>query len=447
MTNMTTRETDGAIAQAAVEQAMAAAKTAGATSSEASAGLNNGLSVAVRKGDVETLEYHRGQSLQLTVYVGQRKGSASTADLSQSAIAEAAEAAVRIARYTNEDPAAGLADADRLASDFPDLDLYHPWGITAEQGIDIARACEAAGLAEDSRITNSEGASVNEFEGVSVYGNSHGFMGHRVGTRHSINCSLIAEDEKGMQRDYSYTASRVPEALDNAEAVGIDAAKRTVERLSAQKLSTRKAPILFSNELSRGLLSSLVSAVSGGALYRKASFLLDMKGENIFRPFVRIHENPFLPREFGSAAYDHEGVAPQARDIVRDGVLLDYVLSSYSARRLGLETTGNSGGVHNLRVDSNDGDLESLLNKMGTGLYVTELIGHGINNVTGDYSRGAAGFWVENGELQFPVEEITIAGNLRDMYQNLAAIGSNIDHRGSIQTGSWLIEEMMIAGE
>lgn len=447
MTELVTRKADAAIARAAVEQALGAAKAAGATTSEASAGLSSGLSVSVRMGDVETLEYHRGQSVQVTVYVGHRKGSASTSDLSQTAIKEAAEAAVRIARYTNEDPAAGLADSDRLATEHPDLDLYHPWEISAEQGIDIARECEAAGLAADARIKNSEGASVDAFAGVSVYGNSHGFMGQRAGTRHSINCSLIAEDDSGMQRDYAYTASRIPGALDSAESVGIDAARRSVERLSARKLSTRKSPILFANDLSRGLLSSLVSAISGSALYRKASFLLDMKGESIFQPFVRIYEDPFLPREFGSAAYDQEGVTPQQRDLILDGVLQGYVLSSYSARRLGLETTGNAGGVHNLRAVAGADNLEALLKKMGTGLYVTELIGHGVNNVTGDYSRGAAGFWVENGELMYPVEEITIAGNLLDMYRSLTAIGNNIDRRGSIQTGSWLIEEMMIAGE
>lgn len=447
MQELSKRETDAAVAKAAVEQALDAAKLAGATSFEASAGLNSGLSVSVRMGDVETLEYHRGQSVHVTVYVGHRKGSASTSDLSQTAIREAAEAAVRIARYTNEDPAAGLADKDKLATEFPELDLYHPWGITAEQGIDLAKACESAGLAADQRIKNSEGASVNAFEGVTIYGNSHGFLGTREGTRHSLNCSLIAEDESGMQRDYAYTASRVPEALASPESVGIEAAQRSVARLSARRLSTRKSPILFSNELSRGLLSSLVSAISGSALYRKASFMLDMKGEKIFQPFVRIYEDPFLPREFGSAAYDNEGVAPKKRDLVSEGVLQDYVLSSYSARRLGLETTGNAGGVHNLRAVSGNDDLEGLLKKMGTGLYVTELIGHGVNNVTGDYSRGAAGYWVENGELQYPVEEITIADNLRDMYLKLATIGNNIDRRGSVQTGSWLIEEMTIAGE
>ncbi len=446
MQELEKRDADSAVVKRAVEQALEAAQTVGASSAEASASLDSGLSVSVRKGDVETLEYHRGQSLSVTVYLGQRKGSASSADLRPESIQEAVEAATRIARFTSEDAAAGLADPALMATVFPDLDLYHPWNIGAENGIELAKACEAAGLAADPRITNSDGASVHDFQGVTAYGNSHGFIGLRSGTRHSMSCTLIAEDESGMQRDYYYTASRVPERLEPAEAVGLQAAQRSVRRLSAKQLSTRRAPVIFSAELSRGLLSSLVGAISGGALYRRASFLLDMKGEQVFSPFVRIYEDPLLPQEFGSTAFDNEGVATHRRDIVSGGMLEGYVLSSYSARKLGMQTTGNAGGVHNLRIDTSGQTLEQLLQQMGTGLYVTELIGHGVNTVTGDYSRGAAGFWVENGELQYPVEEITIAGNLKDMFKGLVAVGTDRDRRGSIQTGSWWIDAMTIAG-
>ena len=432
----------------AVQQALEAARRLGASAAEASASMDSGLSVNVRLGEVETLEYHRGQNLAVTVYQNHAKGSASTADLSPAAVTEAVEAALRIARHTSSDPCAGLADPDLLARDFPDLDLYHPWDIDAAAAIELARACEAAGRAVDARITNSDGASVDAFEGVSAYGNTHGFLGLREGTRHSISCSLIAEDDGGMQRDYWYTVSRVPDALEAPEAVGRRAAERALRRLGGRKLDTRKAPVLFAPELARGLAGHFVAAISGGALYRKASFLLDTLGQAVFPDFVRVHEDPFIPRALGSAAFDQEGVATQRRDIVRDGVLQGYVLSSYSACKLGLRSTGNAGGVHNLIVDPGPEalDLDGLLRRMDTGLLVTELIGHGVNTVTGDYSRGAAGFWVEGGCLQYPVEEITIAGNLRDMFRGLLAVGSDVDLRGNIRTGSWLVEEMTIAG-
>ena len=447
MTNITSMKGDEMLANLAVATALDEAKKQGATSADAAAGLDSGLSVTVRNADIETLEHHRNQSLSVTVYQGQRKGSASTSDLSPDAIQEAVEAANRIARFTSEDDCAGLADADLMATDFPDMDLYHPWSLTAEQAIDIARDCEAAAMGQDKRITNSEGASVNAFQGVSAYANSHGFSGIKRGTRHSISCSVIAQDEQGMQRDYDYTSSRIPEKLDDPEKVGRSTAERTVRRLGAQKLSTRKAPVLFAPDLSRGLMGHFTSAISGGALYRKATFLLDMLNEGVFPDFVHIYEDPRILQASGSASFDNEGVATRKRDLITQGVLQGYVLGSYSARKLSMQTTGNAGGVRNLRIESGGDDFTALLQRMGTGLYVTELIGHGINSVTGDYSRGAAGFWVENGEIQYPVEEITVAGNLKDMFLDLQSVGTDIDLRGSTQTGSWLIGEMMIAGE
>ncbi len=431
----------------AAETAVAEARRQGASSAEAGASLNTGLSVNVRKGEVETLEHHRGQSLSISVYLGHCKGSASSSDLSIEAIRDAVGAALAIARHTSEDQCAGLADPALMAKEIPDLDLYHPWDLGPEDAIELATECEAAALATDRRITNSEGAAVNTFGGVSAYANSHGFIGVKRGTRHSLNCSVIAEDDNGMQRDYAYTVSRVPEKLDSARKIGEEAAERTLRRLSGRKLDTRQAPVLFAADLARGLLSSFVSAISGGALYRRSSFLLDSLGSQVFPASIHIHESPHLRQALGSAAFDNEGVATRERDLVADGVVQSYVLSSYSGCKLGMPTTGNAGGVHNLRIDATAGDLAALLAEMGSGLYVTELIGHGINPVTGDYSRGASGFWVENGEIQYPVEEITIAGNLAEMFRQLQAVGSDVDQRGNYQTGSWLVESMTIAGE
>lgn len=438
---------DEAQVKQAVEAVLDAAKKAGADGAEAGASRDGGLSINVRKGEVETLEHHRGQSLSITVYRGARKGSASSADLSVQAIEDAVKAAMSIATYTSVDECSGLADAELMATDLTDLDLYHPWDLSAEEGIEIAQNCEAAALAVDERITNTEGASVNAFQGVSAYANSHGFVGTRRGTRHSVSCSVIAEDDSGMQRDYYYTTSRLPEKLDDVTEVGKQAAERALRRLSARKLSTRQSPVLFTPELSRGLLGSFIGAISGGAVYRKSTFLLDDMDKQVFPEFVRIHENPHVPQGMGSSMFDSEGVATSKRDYVTDGILNSWVLGSYSARKLGLQTTGNAGGVHNLFTSPGDKDLDELVKTMGKGLLVTELIGHGVNPVTGDYSRGAAGYWVENGELQYPVEEVTIAGNLKDMFMNLAEIGTDIDMRGNYQTGSWLIDGLTIAGE
>ena len=430
-----------------VSQVLDEARKQGATSAEAAVSVDSGLSVTVRLGEVETVEYHKDQGVGITVYVGQRKGSASTSDLSPNSLREAAAAALRIARHTAEDPCAGLADAALMAGDYPDLDLDHPWSLTAEQAIDIARECEDAARAQDSRIVNSEGGSVSSVRGTAIYGNTHGFVGGYSSTRHSLSCSVIGQQGEGMQRDYWYSVARRHEDLESAEAVGREAARRTLHRLGARRLGTRQCPVVLTADIARSLLGHFVGAIRGGALYRKASFLLDHLGQPVFPGFVHIHEQPLLPGALGSAPFDGEGVATQNRDLVVDGVLQSYVLDSYSARKLGMQTTGNAGGTRNLTLDSGSLDLAGLLKTMGTGLLVTELIGHGVNTVTGDYSRGAAGFWIENGEVAFPVEEITVAGNLKQMFMDIREVGTDVDRRGNIRTGSILIEKMMIAGE
>jgi len=431
----------------AVQRVLERAADQGATSAEAAVSSDVGLSVTARLGEVETLEYHKDQGVGVTVYFDQRKGTASTSDLRPEAISEAVEAACRIARYTAEDECAGLADAELMAYDYPDLDLDHPWSIDAEQAIELARETEAAALAVDQRITNSDGGSVNAFRGASVYGNSHGFVGGYAGTRHSLSCTVIGEQGDGMQRDYWYSVSRNPDELESAALVGQQAAERTLRRLGGKRIGTQEAPVLFSADIARSLVGHFVGGIRGSALYRKASFLLDQLGEPIFPEYIQMHEAPHLPGALGSAPFDSEGVRNSAKDLIKDGVLRTYVLDSYSACKLGMTNTGNAGGVRNLTVEPTAGDLDSLVRDMGTGLLVTELIGHGINMVTGDYSRGASGFWVENGELAYPVEEITIAGNLIDMFQGIQAVGSDVDLRGSIRTGSILLDRMMIAGE
>lgn len=431
-----------------VALALAEARSAGATQAEADVSLQQGLSVTVRLGEVETVEYQRDRGLGITVYFDGAKGSASSADLRPAAVRDMVAKACSIARHTARDEFAGLADAADMARDVPDLDLYHPWDITPEQAIELARECEAAGRAVDRRLANSEGASVGTHRGVRVYGNSHGFLGGYPSTSHSISCALVAQEGADMQRDYWYTASRSPDALDPPAQIGRRAAERALARLGARQISTRKAPVLFAAELARGFFGHLVGAVRGTSQYRKASFLLDAMGEQVLPAFVQMHERPHLLRALASAPFDAEGVVTRDRDLVRDGVLTGYVLSSYSARKLGLRTTGNAGGIHNLLLDSSEGllDMPALLRLMGTGLYVTELMGQGVNGVTGDYSRGAAGFWVENGAIAYPVHEVTIAGNLRQMYRGVRALGSDVDRLGAIQTGPALIGEMTIAG-
>src|SRR5690625_2487192 len=438
---------DAAALRAHAEAALAAAREQGATSAEVLAAVDDGLSVTVRLGEVETLERQRDRNFAVTLYFGRRKGSAATSDFSPDAIAETVQSAADIARYTAEDPAAGLAPADRMAEDFHDLDLCHPWALTPERAIEIATTCETAARDADKRIVNSEGASVDTGHGLAVYANTHGFVGTREGTRHDISCVVVAEDENGMQRDYWYTHARAADDLDSPEAVGRETARRTLARLGAKALSTRKTRVLFSPEMARGLIGHMLGAISGGAQYKCASFLLDAAGERVFPEWVQMLERPHLPRGAGSRTFDAEGVATAERAIVEGGVLAGYLLGSYAARRLGLETTGNAGGISNLVVSPGGEQPETPLAALGTGLYVTELIGQGVNGVTGDYSRGAAGFWVEDGEIVHPVEEVTIAGNLREMFAGLLTIGADIDTRSRIRSGSILVDEMALAGE
>lgn len=419
----------------------------GATAAEAGVSAQHGLSVTARLGEVETIEHTSDHGLGVTVYVGQRKGSSSTTDLSPDAIRESVAAAIRIARYTSEDSAAGLADAELMAQDPQDLDLNHPWPIDADEAAAIALRCEQAALDHDARISNSEGASVYTQNSAFIYGNSHGFIGGYPTTRHSISCAVLAGQGDAMQRDYWYDNARLPDKLAAPEAIGQRAAERTVARLDSRKLTTRECPVVFRAELAPGLIRAMFGALRGPALYRQASFLLDMLGERIFPDWVDISENPLLQQGLASAPFDNEGVATHPRKLVEQGILQGYILDSYSARKLGMQTTGNAGGVRNASITSTGETLEQLLKNMDTGLLVTELMGQGSNTVTGDYSRGAAGFWVENGEIQYPVEEITVAGNLKQMFRDLLAVGSDNDAPGSIDTGSWLIERMTVAGD
>jgi PmbA protein len=429
-----------------VKRVLAEAKKSGASAAEAGVNISQGLSLTVRLGEVETVEHTRDKGMGVTVYFGQRTASASTTDFSETALRETVRAACTIAKYTAEDDCAGLADPERLAKDIPDLDLHHPWNPGTERAIELARAAESAARGLDKRIANSEGGSLSTHEGLEVYGNTHGFLGAVAATRHSLSVSVIAQDDSGMQRDYWYTVARAAAGLESPEKVGLEAARRSLRRLGSQKLSTRECPVLYEAPLASSLLSHLVSAVRGSSLYRQASFLLDSIGKPVFADFVRIHEQPHLKGAQGSAAFDSEGVTTKPRDLVRDGILQGYVLDSYSARKLKMATTGNAGGVHNLTIEPGKDNLEGLIRKMNTGLLVTELIGFGVNMVTGDYSRGAAGFWVENGTIQYPVEEITIAGNLKDIFRHVAAVGNDVDTRGNIRSGSILIESMTVAG-
>jgi len=430
-----------------VRRALDEARRGGATQAEAGVSLDTGLSVTVRLGDVETLEYQRDRGMGITVYVGRRKGSASTADLGWPAVAETVAKALSIARFTAEDDCAGLADAALMAREIPDLELAHPWDIDAERAIEIARSAESAALAVDERIRNSEGGSVSSHAGTRVYGNSHGFIGAYPYTTHSISCVVLGQDGEEMQRDYWYSTAREPSALEPPEAIGRRAGRRAVDRLGARKLATRKAPVLFAAEMARGLVGHFLGAVRGGPQYRRSSFLCGAAGEQLFPCWLGMTERPHLRRALGSAPFDNEGVATRDRALVDAGVLTGYVLDAYSARKLGLVTTGNSGGVHNLEAEGGTEDCEGMLRRLGTGLLVTELLGQGVNLVTGDYSRGAAGYWVEGGAIAYPVHEVTIAGNLRNMYRHLVAVGRDIDTRGSVRTGSILVEEMTIAGD
>ncbi len=423
------------------------ARQRGADQAEAAASHSLGLSATARLGDVESLEHTNDRGVGVTVYVGGCKGSASTSDFSPSALAETVAKAMTFARHTGSDDCAGLADAELMAGeDLPELDLCHPWSLSVEDAITLAISCEDAARAVDKRITNSEGATVASGIGARAYGNSHGFLKSQAKTSHSISCTVVGSHDDEMQRDYWYSVARHKEDLEEAAAVGRQAAERTVRRLGARKIATTTAPVVFVPELARGFVGHAIAAISGGAQYRRSSFLLDAAGETLFPEFFSLLERPHLPRAMSSAAYDNEGVVTRDRDIVSAGRLDGYVLGSYSARRLGLKTTANAGGTHNLVVPGNRNSQEELLQEMGNGLLVSELIGQGVNGVTGDYSRGAVGFWVENGEIAYPVHEVTIAGNLRDLYSRIVAIGKDQDQRGGIHCGSLLVESMKIAG-
>jgi len=447
MTRTPTSLLDPVPLHSAVQFALEQARQHGATAAEAAASQGQGLSVNVRMGEIETIEHTRDRGLVVTVYLDQKMGSASTADYGLASVAEIVEAACNIARHIEDDVCNGLPDVDDLATTFPDLDLYHPWRPSVDDALDAALACEQAALDWDQRIENSEGASVSTHETLGVYGNSLEFIAENRKTRHGMSCSVIGRGEGGMQRDYWYTSARRYEDLEAAAAVGKQAAQRTVRRLSSRRAPTDQVPVLFEAPVAASLLSHLVSAISGSALYRKASFLLDQLEQPVFPDWVRVHEQPLLPRAIGSAAFDGEGVQTRTRDIVSDGVLTGYVLDAYSARRLDLRTTGNAGGVHNLTLVSGTKSLDELVSDMGRGLLVTELIGFGVNPVTGDYSRGAAGFWVDQGKIQFPVDEITIAGNLKQMFKDFSDAGTDVDTRGNVRCGSILINQMTVAGD
>lgn len=431
-------------------RALALARHEGAGQAEATAATSRALSVNVRMGEVESVEFQRDRDLTVTVYFGHRMGTASTADLSEAGVADTVRAACAIARVAGEDRCLGLADADRMAVEppggWPDLGLVNRWDLTPERATTLAQAAEAAAFAADSRVVQSEGASVDSREGIRLYANSHGFSGLRHSTDHSISCAVIARDGEKMQNGHDYTTARDAAALLSPDAVGREAGRRAAARLGARSLSTRKVPVLFAPEMARGLIGHFLGAISGGALYRKASFLLDRVGTPVFAPQVRIEQQPYLPGAAASGWFDSEGVAVQPRTLIDGGVLTGYLLGSYAARRLGMETTGNAGGSFNMVVQPGTATQAELLRQMGSGLLLTGLMGQGVNLVTGDYSRGAEGFWVENGELVHPVEEITIAGNLGEMFRNIAAVGADTDTRGLVRCGSLLVDGLTLAG-
>ncbi|GHE22494.1 metalloprotease PmbA [Halomonas urumqiensis] len=434
-----------ALLETRANTALALARSLGADACEVGASVDQGVGVSVREGEVETVELSRDQGIAVTVYIGARKGSASSTDASDASIRVVVEKALAIARHTGEDPASGLADAELMASELPDLDVHHPWELTTEAAIDMALACEAAGR-EVAGIKSSDGASLSSGEGVRVYANSHGFLGSQRGSRHSLSCMLIAEDGSGMQRDYDYTTARDPRHLLAPEQVGASAAERTLRRLGAGRPATGRLPVLFDPSLASGLVGSLMGAIAGGALYRQASFLCDRLGDALFPEWFSLFERPMEVGAMASSPFDNDGVQTRDNVFIENGRLASYMLSAYSARRLGMQSTGNAGGARNLRIDAPLASRDELLARMGRGVLVTELMGQGVNAVTGDYSRGAAGFWVEDGKIQYPVEEFTIAGNLEAMLKGLVGVGSDTDTRGSIHTGSWLIDEMTIAG-
>ncbi|WP_108649203.1 metalloprotease PmbA [Dongshaea marina] len=430
----------------AVSEALKVADKLGADAAEVAITKQVGISVSTRQSEVENIEFNRDGALGIAVYSGQSKGSASTSDLRPEAIRSAVEAAVEFSRHTSVDPCAGIAERERMAWEAPELDLYHSASLEPEQGIELAAECERLALSQDPRVAKSDGASFNSHTGIKVYGNSHGFIDSYVGSRHSLSCVLIGESGGQMQRDYSYSVARDLNKLWTPQRIADEAVERTASRLGARKIETQSVPVLFRADVASGLFGHLVGAISGSSLYRKSSFLLDSLGKQIFPDWLNITEDPHIKGALASTPFDSEGVLTEKRQIIKGGCLESYLLTSYSARRLGMQTTGHAGGIYNWQVSSTGQDFTAMLRELGTGLLVTELMGQGVNGVTGDYSRGAAGFWVENGEIAFPVQEITIAGNLKEMFQDIRAIGTDQDERATLKTGSILLEKMKIAG-
>lgn len=430
----------------AVSFAVELATKAGA-SAEVAVTKVSGLSVSARLQEIENVEFTNDGALGISVYMGQQKGNASTSDLSESAIKNAVEAALAIAKYTSPDDCTGLADKDLMAFNAPDLELYHAADVDVDKATELALQAEKAALEADERIINSNGASFNSHTGVKVYGNSHGMLQSYLSSRYSLSCSVIGGVEDALENDYEYTISREFDKLQSPIWVGENCAKKVVSRLNPQKLSTREVPVIFLNDVATGIISHFAAAISGGSLYRKSSFLLDHLGKQVLPDWFNISERPHLLRRLASTPFDSEGVRTQDREIVEDGILQTYLVTSYSGKKLGMSSTGHAGGIHNWLVKPNlTGGLTALLRQMGTGLLVTDVMGQGVNIVTGDYSRGASGFWVENGEIQYPVAEITIAGQLQDMLKNMLAVADDIEHRSNIQTGSILLDKMKISG-
>lgn len=429
-----------------VEQILDEAKKQGATACEVSVSTSQSLAVTVRQRELETVEFNRDQGFGITLYVGQRKASASTTSTDAKAIQETVAAALEIAKHTSEDECAGLGDAQLMAKDLPDLELFYPWNISPDEAIKKSLNCEAAAFAADKRIVNADGTSLNTWQGCRVYGNSQGFIGGYASTNHSMSCVMIAEHKGQMQRDYWYDVKLAGNQLESEIAIGQKAAERTVSRLGARSIATCQVPVLFASEVAGGLFGHLLGAISGGSIYRKTSFLEGQVGKQLLPNWLSIEERPNLKAAIGSASFDGDGLATYDKFIIEHGQLMTYLLSVYSGRKLGLASTANAGGCHNVFVSHGNDDFKALLKQMGKGLLVTELMGDGVNMVTGDYSRGAAGFWVENGEIQFPVQEVTIAGNLKDMFANIVAVGNDVDVRRNLRTGSVLIEKMAVAG-
>lgn len=432
--------------QSIAHDVLSEAKKMGATQAEVSVAANKGFSVSAHDGDVEKVEYNQDKSIDIHVFFGNRAGTSSISDLRPEAIRAAVEAACHIAKFTDEDPFSGLADNDELAYQYPQLDMSNPWSISVAEAIELAIQCERDALAYDKRIMSAEEASVATVEAVNLYANSHGFVGYYPFTKHDISCVLVAKEGEEMQRDYSYTTSSDYTKLESIATVAKHAAERTVRRLGARKIPTMKAPVIYLAEEARGLLGSFVAAMSGSSIFRRSSFLLDHLGKQIFPSFMQIQEHPHLHHALGSAPFDDEGVKTRANVFVENGVLRQYAMGTYSARKLGMKTTGNAGGVHNLTVKTGNKNLQELIKTMDKGLLITEMMGQGTNLITGTYSRGAGGYWIENGEIQYPVHEITVAGKLQDIYMGIVEIGNDVDVRGNIRTGSILINEMMIAG-